>query len=144
MLRPYGLNQDVCENLEPKCAMASWAYEIKGDLDNAILWLERQVELASWLNANGSDRRDTLLNAGPRMDYLKAARDVTIFAQSNDDPSPFSVGPRTGTGYGAPVDPGQLPLAVEKLQILADSLGGYVHEIHQLRCVDPAPCLQKL
>lgn len=104
MLRPYGLNQDVCENLEPKCAMASWAYEIKGDVDNAILWLERQVELASWLNANGSDRHDTLLNAGPRMDYLEAARDVTIYAQSNDDPSPYAVGPKTGTWYGVPAD----------------------------------------
>ena len=25
LLIPYGLNQDVCYNLEPKCAQASWA-----------------------------------------------------------------------------------------------------------------------
>ena len=61
LLIPYGLDQDVCYNLEPKCGMTSWAYEIKGDLDNAVLWLNRQVELERWLADNvGGDRKSVV------------------------------------------------------------------------------------
>ncbi len=104
LLIPYGLNQDVCYNLEPKCAQASWACEIKGDIDGAIMWLQRQLELDRWLDANVSSYHDAIINNEARMDFLEAARDVTIYAQSNNDPSSFAVGPRTGTWYGAPVD----------------------------------------
>ena len=104
LLIPYGLSQDVCWNLEPKCAQASWACEIKGDIDGAILWLQRQLEMDYWLTENVSSYRDSILDNEARLDYLEAARDVTIYAQSNDDASPYSVGPRTGTWYGAPVD----------------------------------------
>lgn len=41
LLIPYGLSEDVCWNLEPKAAAASWACEVKGDLSGAITWLER-------------------------------------------------------------------------------------------------------
>ena len=104
LLIPYGLNQDVCYNLEPKCGLASWACEIKGDLDGAILWLQRQLELDQWLDANVGNYHDSIINNEARMDYLVAARDVTVYAQSNDDASPYSVGPAHGTWYGTPAD----------------------------------------
>lgn len=104
LLIPYGLNQDVCYNLEPKCGLASWACEIKGDLDGAILWLQRQLELDQWLDANVGNYHDSIINNEARMDYLVAARDVTVYARSNDDASPYSVGPAHGTWYGTPAD----------------------------------------
>ena len=39
LLMPLGLGEDVCYNLEPKAGRASWACEMKGDIDGAILWL---------------------------------------------------------------------------------------------------------
>ena len=104
LLYPYGLDQDVCYNLEPKCALASWASEIKGDVNGAILWLQRQQELATWLSQNVGGYVDTLQNCAARLEYLELARSVTIYAQTNTAPSAFPVGPRTGTWYGSPAD----------------------------------------
>lgn len=63
---PLGMSYDVCGNLETKCAKASWACEVTGDVAGAITWLERQLTMAQWLNANGYGYKDTLLdgNAG--------------------------------------------------------------------------------
>ena len=52
-LMPLGMSYDVCGNLEVKCAKASWACEVMGDVSGAITWLERQLDMAQWLNANG-------------------------------------------------------------------------------------------
>lgn len=60
--------------------------------------------LASWLDQNIRSYKDTLLNVDARMAYLKAAQNVTIYAQSDDSASPYAVGPKTGTWYGTPAD----------------------------------------
>lgn len=73
----------------PRLARASWACEMKGDIDGAILWLERQRTFASWLDQNIRSYKDTLLNVDARMAYLKAAQNVTIYAQSDDSASPM-------------------------------------------------------
>ena len=104
LLMPLGLGEDVCYNLEPKAGRASWACEMKGDIDGAILWLERQRTFAIWLDQNIRSYKDTLLNVDARMAYLKAAQNVTIYAQSDDSASPYAVGPKTGTWYGTPAD----------------------------------------
>lgn len=104
LLIPYGLDQDVCYNLEPKCGMTSWAYEIKGDLDNAVLWLNRQVELERWLADNVGGYLDAIQNNEARLRYLEAARNPAIYAQTGTGTSPYAAGPRTGTWYGSPAD----------------------------------------
>ena len=53
LLVPLGMSEDVCWNLEPKCAAASWACEVSGDVDGAITWLERQLTFAQCLHDNG-------------------------------------------------------------------------------------------
>lgn len=67
LLMPLGLGEDVCYNLEPKAGRASWACEMKGDIDGAILWLERQRTFANWLDQNIRSYKDTLLNVDARM-----------------------------------------------------------------------------
>ena len=41
---------DICNNLESKCARASWCAEMKGDLAGAVKWLERERTFAQWLD----------------------------------------------------------------------------------------------
>ena len=38
-----GLSSEDCQELESQCALASWASEVRGDLEEAQLWLERQA-----------------------------------------------------------------------------------------------------
>ena len=99
-LTPYGMNYDICGNLEVKCSTASWACEVSGDIDGAITWLERQLTFARWLNENGYGYDDTLIDGNARMDYLVAAQTPKIYARSNNDPSPYGYGPATGTWFG--------------------------------------------
>ena len=99
-LMPLGMSYDVCGNLEVKCAKASWACEVTGDIAGAITWLDRQLTMAKWLNANGHGYKDTLLDGNARMAYLKAAQSPKIYAQSDTDPSPYAYGPKNGTWYG--------------------------------------------
>lgn len=80
LLTQYPTDQDVCWNLEPKCAKASWACEVKGDIDGAITWLERQLVFARWLHDNGQGYEDTLLDGAARLEYLKAAKTPRVFA----------------------------------------------------------------
>lgn len=100
-LMPLGMSYDVCGNLEVKCAKASWACEVMGDVSGAITWLERQLNMAKWLNANGYGYKDTLLDGNARMEYLKAAQSPKIYAQSDTAPSPYSYGPESGTWFGS-------------------------------------------
>lgn len=112
VLNPLGLSQDVCENLEPKAHRASWACEIKGDIAGAITWAERQRTYCKWLNecgltneyGNSYDYTDMLQSIDSRLDYLRAAQTVTVYAQTGSSGSSYSAGPRTGTWYGTPVD----------------------------------------
>ena len=100
-LIPLGMSWDVCGNLETKCAKASWACEVKGDINGAITWLERQLNMAKWLNSNGYGYEDTLLDGNARMAYLQAAKTPKIYAQSDTDPSPYGYGPTSGTWFGS-------------------------------------------
>ena len=61
LLMPYGFCQDVCYNLGPKSGLASWLCEGKGDIDGAIMWLERYIELCQWLDKNVISYRDAML-----------------------------------------------------------------------------------
>ena len=112
LLYPLGLGQDVCENLQPKAQQASWACEVKGDIAGAITWAERERACAKWLDECGLmsdyggayDYTDLLQSIDARLEYLRAAQTVTVYAQSDDSASPYAAGPRTGTWYGTPVD----------------------------------------
>lgn len=101
LLIPSAPDETVYNVLEPMCGLTSWAYEVQGDLDNAVLWQERQLEMDHWFVKNGKPNyQDLVLNGNARMDYLTAARDVTVYALTNFDPSPYKVGPNTGVWYG--------------------------------------------
>lgn len=112
LLNPLGLGQDVCENLEPKAKLASWACEIKGDIAGAIIWAERERACAKWLTecglkpsyADRYDYTDLIQSIDARLEYLRAAQKVTVYARSGGSASPYSAGPRIGTWYGTPVD----------------------------------------
>lgn len=100
LLRPLGLSQDVCWNLEPKCAKASWICEVQGDLNGAVTWLQRQLELAQWLHDNGYGYHDTLLDGSARLTYLQAAQSPKLYALGSAASS-YSYGPKQGTWLGS-------------------------------------------
>ena len=95
------LNGDICRELEPRCAKASWCCEIKGDLEGAAVWLERQRTFAAWLEEHEGGNRETLQNIDARLEYLDAAAAPVIYALTNEEESPFAVGPRRGTWQGS-------------------------------------------
>lgn len=101
LLSPYGLNSDVCNNLQPKCAKASWCSEMKGDLQGAITWLERQRTYAQWLAENEGGYKDLLATSEWRLRYLKTAMSPKIYALSTGVNSPYANGPSTGIWYGS-------------------------------------------
>ncbi|WP_143383015.1 S-layer homology domain-containing protein [Flavonifractor sp. An100] len=97
LLMKESICADICYNLEPKCARASWCAEIQGDLDGAITWLERQRTFASWLDQNVRDYSDALINIEARLKYLESARNVKVYAQQDQ-------GGRSYSGSGAAVN----------------------------------------
>lgn len=101
LLMPYGYNNQVCENLEPKCGIASWCCEMKGDLNGAVTWLERQREMDEWMNQNGYDKKDVILDSAWRLRYLKTAASPKIYALRQNVNSPYGYGPATGVWYGS-------------------------------------------
>ena len=106
LLMPLGIGMDVCQNLEPKCARASWCCEMRGDLAGALMWLERQYPLTKWLDENYADYTDMLLSIEHRMAYLKAAKDVEVYALT-DQPGPdytAAGAAASGTLYGSTVE----------------------------------------
>ena len=105
LLMQLGLSEDVCYNLEPKCARASWCAEIQGDLDGAIMWLERQRTFASWLDTNVRDYSDALINIEARLRYLESAAQVKVYAQQDQGGKsyPGSGAAVNGTYYGSAV-----------------------------------------
>lgn len=106
LLAPYGLVKDVCSNLDVKCAQAAWACEIKGDLKGAITWLERQRVFAEWLDANGSDRKDTLIIIEAQLNQLNTASATAIYALTDQQGNIYSGSgaPAAGTLYGSSVN----------------------------------------
>lgn len=101
MLRPLGICEDVCLNLEPKCGQAAFICEMRGDLEKTILWLERWQEVALWLNENYGDYSFLLRGVANRLNLLQAAGKPVIYVLSEDAQSPYSVGPKQGTWFGS-------------------------------------------
>lgn len=101
LLIPYGLGESVCYNLEPKCAKAAWCSEMKGDLQGAITWLQRERTLAEWLDGNVRDYSDTLLNIDARLEYLNAAASPAIYALTENSAASYAGAPASGTWYGS-------------------------------------------
>lgn len=102
LLMQYGLNTDVCYNLEPKCDQVAWCYELKGDMSNAILWRQRQLQLAQWLNDNVASYQDTIINVNAQINHLQ--RQMEVYALV-DDPAdvPYTGAPgepTSGVYYG--------------------------------------------
>ena len=125
LLMPYGLGTDVCYNLEPKCAQAAWACEIKGDLQGAVNWLNRQLTFAQWLDQNVSSYQDTLLNVNARLEYLNAAMNPQIYTLTDQaGPSyPGSGAPASGTWYGS--DAGGSQTGESAVLMYVDFMDGY-------------------
>ncbi len=103
LLMPIGYCQDVCYNLGPKTGRASWLCEAKGDIDGAIMWLERYIDICKWLDKNVVSYRDAILDAEARMYYLKAAADPTIYALTDQPGKSYSNSGAlaSGTFYGS-------------------------------------------
>ena len=100
---------DICYNLEPKCEIASWCCEMKGDLAGALTWLERQRTFAQWLHDNGNAQmyREVLLNIDARKTCLQAALDTSIYILTDTTKAyPGSGAAAAGTWYGSAVDGG--------------------------------------
>lgn len=97
---------DICYNLEPKCALASWCCEMQGDLDGAIEWAQRQLVYARWLDSNVRSYRDTILNVTARLEYLQAAGRTTLYTLTDrgGDPYPGTGAVPGGIWYGTPDD----------------------------------------
>jgi|GEM_PF-1760051 len=96
-------DRDLCNDvLHPLCSRASWLCEMRGDLDGAVLWLERQLEADRWLDAHGYTQTDNLLDGAARMNHLQRQMEVYVLT---DDPAdvPYygSIGePVSGVYYG--------------------------------------------
>ncbi len=93
--------QDICWNLQPKCAKASWAAEIKGDLNSAITWAERELVYAQWLHDNVGGYEDILLNTNARLEYLRAAAHPAVYALTSDATNCGGGSPTLGTWLGS-------------------------------------------
>ena len=106
LLMPLGLCADVCYNLDVKCAKASWACEMKGDLDGAIKWTQRQMVFADWLNSNVRSYHDILINGAARLEHLNAATQPAIYARTTQPGKSFpgTAASTAGTWYGSTVD----------------------------------------
>lgn len=102
LFKDDALCQEICEILEPYCNQAAWCYEIKGDLDNAILWRQRQLTHAQWLNDNVRSYQDTILNVNAQLKHLQ--RDMEVYALVSDPADVPYYGttgePTSGVYYG--------------------------------------------
>ena len=76
LFKNYPLGTEVCQILEPICAKAAWCYEMRGDVDNAVLWLQRQLTYAQWLNDNVKSDQDTLLNVPAQLKQLQRPMEI--------------------------------------------------------------------
>ena len=107
LFKDYPLDADLCKNLQPRYARASWTAEMLGDAKTALLWLEREMELVNWIYENLGDYRDLILNGNARMDYLRAAAEPAIYTLT-DTPADYGAGsPTLGTWYGSDVGGGE-------------------------------------
>lgn len=103
VLSPSGMCVEVANIMQYPALNASWACEIKGDLDGAIKWADIQYDYSKFLTESGvHDYSNDLMRMNrTRLDYLQAAKNVTVYAQTNNTPSPYKVGPRTGSWFGS-------------------------------------------
>ena len=85
LFKSYPLGTEVCQILEPICGKAAWCYEMQGDVDNTILWLQRQLTYAQWLNDNVKSYQDTILNVNALIKQLQKDMEVYTLAQDPAD-----------------------------------------------------------
>ena len=102
LFKNYPLGTEVCQILEPICAKAAWCYEMRGDVDNAVLWLQRQLTYAQWLNDNVKSYQDTLLNVPAQLKQLQRPMEIYTLAQDPADVPYYGVTgePVSGVYYG--------------------------------------------
>lgn len=100
---------DICNNLESKCARASWCAEMKGDLAGAVKWLERERTFAQWLDKNVTSYKDALLNIDARLEQLNAARGVEVYALQEGAGKSFSGSGAAANGHLVRLRCGRLP-----------------------------------
>lgn len=103
MVKDINKDFDLCNDiLHPLCAKASWCCEIKGDLDGAALWLRRQLDADRWLDTNGFNQTDNIINGEARLRHLTRPMEAYVLADSPADVPYFgAVGePVTGVLYG--------------------------------------------
>lgn len=128
LLYPYGIQQTVCEVLEPTCGYASWCSEIKGDLDGALVWMGRQEELAVWMDENMHSYKDTLLSIQYRRRYLETAQSPAIYALTDQAGRDYTAAgaARMGTLYGSAV--GGLPTDASSVLLYVTFADGHSME----------------
>ena len=109
LLSQDGLSIEDCLELESQCALASWACEVRGDIEEAQLWLERQTICVRQLADSGEDREQALQDLEARQAYLTAAQSVEIYLleESGGETEEESGVPVSGTWYGSSAQGGQ-------------------------------------
>ncbi|MBR6259495.1 MAG: S-layer homology domain-containing protein, partial [Oscillospiraceae bacterium] len=103
MIKDIKKEFDLCNDiLHPLCAKASWCCEIKGDLDGAAMWLERQLEADRWLDDNGFVQTDNIINGEARMKHLTRNMEAYVLSSAPADVPYFGAKgePATGVLYG--------------------------------------------
>ncbi len=102
LFQGYALGQEVCLILEPICGKAAWCCELQGDIDGAVVWLQRQQVYAQWLNDNYASYYDTLLNINAQLNQLQRTMEVYTLAQDPADVPYYGVTgePVSGVYYG--------------------------------------------
>ena len=102
LFKSYPMGKEVCEIMEPRCALAAWCCEIQGDVDNAILWRQRQLTYAQWLNDNVRSYQDTILNVNAVLKHLQKGMEVYTLAENPADVPYYGVTgePVSGVYYG--------------------------------------------
>ena len=125
LFKSYPLGTEVCQILEPICAKAAWCYEMQGDVDNAVLWLQRQLTYAQWLNDNVKSYQDTLLNVNAQLKHLQRPMEIYALAENPADvPYYGATGePVSGVYYG--VVPGGTHVNDSAALVYVDFLDGY-------------------
>lgn len=92
--------------LEETCALASWCAELEGDLEDAVLWLERQRAFAQLLEERGAGASQTVEQIDARLSYLESAMNVSVYALTDQEGAeyPDTSAPVSGTWYGSGTD----------------------------------------
>lgn len=136
LFRGQPLCKEICEILEPRCSQAAWCCELKGDLDGAILWRQRQLTYAQWLNDNVKSYQDTILNVNAQLNHLQREMEVYALVESPADVPYYGVKgePVSGVYFGTVPEAGKYgdSSALLYVDFLNESMG-YWLDYHTAR-----------